>query len=137
MNDRGISFIMKIWWIIVLIIMIIFIIISTMFKYNKYLYYRGVVVKEEEYFLKIYVDEKDINKIIVNELIIDDKNYKYKIKKISESYFIGEDSKKYKEILLDVNIKDDMKIINNIIDIRFKLEKTTIMKEIINVVKRS
>lgn len=46
------------------------------------------------------------------------------------------DNKNYYEIVLNINLEDKYKIDNNILEIYIELEKTTLLKEIFNFLKK-
>ena len=72
---------------------------------------------------------------IKDRLYIDNKKYDFEIKEISKDYMII-DNKNYYEIVLNINLEDKYKIDNNILEIYIELEKTTLLKEIFNFLKK-
>jgi len=64
-----------------ILIAILFIFISC-FKYNPYTNLKAIVQKDNDnYYLRTLVQEEQINYINTNTLVINDKKYKYEIKK--------------------------------------------------------
>lgn len=119
-------------WITILILLLIFILIfGFFFEYTKYEKTVGIV---KENTLITFIDPIKINKLN-KKIIIENKKYDYTINSISEDYTILE-NKNYYEVILDVNLEDKYKINNNILEINIELEKTTLIKEIINFFKK-
>lgn len=105
--------------------------------YYPYFNLKASVIKDEQgYYLKTLILEDDITKINNTVLIIDNKEYKYKIKKISEEYLIDENYNKYYEVLITSKINKQLQINNNVIDINIKLPKTTYMKNLLKQIKK-
>ena len=90
------------------------------------------MVRENNIVLELSPDK--INKI-KDRLYIDNKKYNFEIKEISKDYIII-DNKNYYEIVLNINLEDKYKIDNNILEIYIELEKTTLLKEIFNFLKK-
>lgn len=119
-------------WIAILLVFLIFILVfGTFFTYNKYEKCIGMV-RENNIVLELSPDK--INKI-KDRLYIDNKKYNFEIKEISKDYIII-DNKNYYEIVLNINLEDKYKIDNNILEIYIELEKTTLLKEIFNFLKK-
>ena len=99
---------------IIMMLIIIFIYISLNYKYEKKYYTTGqVIIYDNKYYIKTYIEEDKIN-IIYNNLIFDNDNTKYKIKSLGDEYFIN----------------------NNILELYFIEEKTTLFKSFINKIKK-
>ena len=100
-------------WITILLVFLIFILVfGIFFTYNKYEKCIGIV-RGNNIVLELSPDK--INKI-KDRIIIDNKNYY--------------------EIVLNINLEDKYKIDNNILEIYIELEKTTLLKEIFNFLKK-
>jgi len=107
------------------------------FKYNPYINLNAIVIKENNsYYLKTLVNLKQINDINQKHIIISDKKYKYKIKKISENYILDEKYNRYYEVLLESNIDSKLIIDNNIINVSIEMPETTFLSQIIKRIKK-
>ena len=117
-------------WITILLVFLIFILVfGIFFTYNKYEKCIGIV-RGNNIVLELSPDK--INKI-KDRLYIDNKKYNFEIK---EKDYIIIVNKNYYEIVLNINLEDKYKIDNNILEIYIELEKTTLLKEIFNFLKK-
>lgn len=117
------------WITILCILSLVFILISILFKINKYTNTIGYVEIKEDYNLKIIID-KSLFPIKKNyKLYIEDNKYDYKIIKINKL-------DTYYELLVDCKLEKELLINNNILKIRFKTGKTTLIKELIKKIKK-
>lgn len=117
-------------WITILLVFLIFILVfGIFFTYNKYEKCIGIV-RGNNIVLELSPDK--INKI-KDRLYIDNKKYNFEIK---EKDYIIIDNKNYYEIVLNINLEDKYKIDNNILEIYIELEKTTLLKEIFDFLKK-
>lgn len=131
------SFKIKYYMISMFILIGALFIFITFFEYTSYTNLKAIVKKDNEgYYLKTLIQEQNFNDINKNYLIINDKKYKYKIKNISEGYILDENYNKYYEVLLETKINSNLIIDNNIVDINIKKNKTTILKQIIEKIKK-
>ena len=119
-------------WISVLISITLFIIIfGTFVKFMKYEKTIGIVNKNT---LTVLLTKDKLNEI-KNKLIIKNKEYEFSINSISKDYIIS-DNKNYYEVILDLELDDEYKINNNILDISIELGKKTLLKETLNFFKK-
>ncbi|MDD2181046.1 MAG: hypothetical protein PHW32_01620 [Bacilli bacterium] len=125
-------------WITILIItLVIFLIVGTWYEYPKYLNYHGNVIREEEkYLIKTMILEDDLIKVKKSKLIIDKNFVNYKINYINPIYYINQQEEKYYELILDTELNDNIKLENLPILMRFELSKTTLMRELIDKLKK-
>lgn len=131
------SFKIKCYIISMIILLTGLLVFISCFKYNPYINLKAIVIKENNsYYLKTLVTQEQFNDINQNNLIINDKKYKYKIKHISDEYISDERYNKYYEILLETEIEENLVINNNIIDINIEKPKTTFLKQIIEKIKK-
>ena len=94
--------------IILIIIFLIFIYVSCVYKYQSYYISKGIV---KDNTLELLVKLDDIKYIYNQNIInIDNQDYKYQIKSISEELYLDESLNNYKYLYLEVN---DLKYINN------------------------
>lgn len=109
-----------VYWIMILIVLIlIFINIAFNYRFNEYDKYIGYVQNSD---VVVYTSDKYLYKY---NLLVNNKNYSFKIKNISEEYYIVDGKKNY-QFNLEVNLDSDLNIENNILDITFIKNKTTI-----------
>ncbi len=121
---------------IILIATLFILLIGSLYKYNPYKNYLGrIIINEDDFYINLLMEEEEIP-FLNDSLIINNKNYKSKIINISDTAYIGENTKKYYEVTLESNIDDNLIIQNNIIQINIKLPKTTLLKELVKNIKK-
>lgn len=126
-NDRPTKVVS--WITILIITFILFLIISIFLKFHIFSRHIGYIELNNNYNLKIIVDDKSFPIKSNYKLYIDNKKYEYKILSVEKQ--IG-----YYEILVSCNLDDDLLINNNIVTITFQKEETTLIKEIIKKLKK-
>lgn len=91
-------------------------------KYRKYYNTIGQVIKNNNiYQIVTYIPVEKMNIIkSKNKLIIDKKEYNYKIDSIDSNYIIDDNLKKYIKVIININLKNEDKIVNNIINLKFE-----------------
>lgn len=102
-------------------VLIIFILLLFLnLKYQKYIRIDGQVIKnDDKYKLLVYLNPEQLNTIKENnELFINGIKYSYDIDSISDEYFISNDYKIYLNVVLNVDLKNSDKIINNLLKIK-------------------
>ena len=94
--------------------------ILTQFKYKTYYQTFGQVIKENNnHKLTLYIDPYKLKVIKNNNLIIiDDKKYNYTIDLIDDEYIVSDNLTNYLKVILNVNLKQEDKINNNILEVR-------------------
>ena len=118
-ENRKIGFFIKVFIIISIIIFVSLIILSGL-RYKKYYQTIGIVIRDEnKYKLTLYLDPYKL-KIIKNNnvLIIDDLEYKYTINYINNEYVISNNYTNYLNVVLDIELKKEDKIENNILQVK-------------------
>ena len=113
-------------WIIILIATSIIFIFCLLIPFNIYKTYNGyIIIENNNTYINLVIDKTDfpINKN--NKLYIKDMEYKYEIINIERD-----------SVLLEVNIKDNINIKNNIVVVNILKEKTTILEIIKNKIKK-
>ncbi len=115
-----------IWMMLLIIFLMIFLNIALNYKYHKYVKGVGYIKKiDGEYYISTYVENlSDIR----YQLLIDSHEYPYDIHSISEGYYIV-NNKNYYEIVLSAKLDKKLLIENNILDVVFKKEETTLFEE--------
>lgn len=119
----------KFYTIILLIIITILFLISFNYKYYKYDSYLSIVGMDSSYYISLYVLDKDIYSVTNSKIYFEDKEIKVKNIIISEEYYLS-DLKPYKLVKIYTDLDMHNLIINNVVNIKVKHEKTTIIKEI-------
>lgn len=119
----------KVYTIILLIIITILFLISFNYKYYKYDSYLSIVGMDSSYYISLYVLDKDIHSVTNSKIYFEDKEIKVKNIIISEEYYLS-DLKPYKLVKIYTDLDMHNLIINNVVNIKVKHEKTTIIKEI-------
>lgn len=119
----------KVYTIILLIIITILFLISFNYKYYKYDSYLSIVGMDSSYYISLYVLDKDIYSVTNSKIYFEDKEIKVKNIIISEEYYLS-DLKPYKLVKIYTDLDMPNLIINNVVNIKVKHEKTTIIKEI-------
>ncbi|MBQ7104831.1 MAG: hypothetical protein IJN90_03145 [Bacilli bacterium] len=129
--NKKIKSVTKIWVLFIIFIIIGIIYINNSFKYIRYYSNLGEYKKDNLY---IYVLIDDLNKITKNnKVLIENKEFAYKIKEISEEN-ININNNYYKEVKLD--IKDNKFINNEVINITIKIEELDLIKYIYKTIWR-
>ena len=113
------------WLMLLIIFLLIFLNIAFNYKYYKYDETLGYIKKLDDYYLSTYVEDLSIYKYT---LLIDGKEKNITIYSISDGYYII-DGKKYYEIILSTELDKEVLIENNIINIVFRKEQTTLFEE--------
>lgn len=119
---------------IILIMLFIYLLLWILFnyKYDRYYITKGIVVlNDNTYYLRLYVNIEDISKIINNKLLtIDNINYSYTVKYIREELMVDNNYKNYKEILIPYTFNQSDSILNNVIDVKVKYNSVLLIKMI-------
>jgi len=133
---RKINPYINIYIAIMIIILSIFIIFSIKYEYtNKYKIKGQIIIEDNKYFIRTYIEEEKIE-VIYNELVFNNIKIKFKIKSLGNEYLIDNNSKKYYEVNLLFELDSKYLINNNIIDMYFIEEKTTLYKKLKNKIKK-
>ena len=135
--NRKTSPIIKVYIIISLVFIFTALLISQL-NYKKYYKSIGQVLKEENiYYLSLYLYPHQLNIIKKNnKLIIDDYEYNYSIEKIENEYFIANDYNSYLKVDLNINLKEEDKIVNNVLEVKILESNQKIFYYIKNYLKK-
>lgn len=129
--ERKVPNILVIWGIILAFITIFILIINHYFKIIDYYQIKGIV-KDNSINILVPIDR--VNSIVDNDFVyVNSKRYTYKVKEISN--IINENNNFYQNIILDINLIDKNFIENNIMEVKFIINKETILKYIYNLIK--
>lgn len=108
------------FFIYISILVFLSLIVVSNFKYKKYYQTIGQVIKNENaYQLSLYLCPYQLNIIKNNnKLTIDNLEYTYNINHIADEYIIFNDYNKYLKVILDIDLKEKDKIINNTLQVK-------------------
>lgn len=124
-----------IWVIIISILLVIIMTICMFYNYKVYGKYQAVISGQNgSYYLNLYLTDEQISDFNYQRIYIDENEINKKIINISEDYILN-DKGKFRLLTLDINesgISSKYLINNNVITIKVHQRNTTIMKEIIN-----
>ena len=112
------------------IALILFLSLAFKYKFYLYEYYLGYVIKvDDSYYIALHVEDNKIPSFEDYVIIIGEKEVDFKILEIEREYYFS-DNKKYHLIVIETEIKEEKKIKNNIINLKFKLEETNLINQI-------
>ena len=108
------------WTIILIISLLLSIFVCYKFKFE-YFYQNNSIYKDNK--LSFIVYQSDLEKITNNhKVIVNKKEYNYKILEISEPIINNINLEPYFEILIDTKLDKNLKINNNIVKIKIKYD---------------
>lgn len=113
-------------WITILILIVILFGTISFIPFNIYNTYNGyLIMKDNKTYISIVVNNSDfpINKN--NKLYIKNDNYKYKIISINDN-----------NVILEIDLKDSIKINNNVVTLNILKNRTTIYKILRDKIKK-
>ena len=114
--------------IIMILILITSIIISIFYKFEFYYSYNGIIKKEGgNYYVSCLVDNNEIIRINNSFIIYEKEKQDFEIKKIEDEYVLTETGPK-KLIYINLNLKEEDKINNNVVLLKFGQKKTLLKK---------
>ena len=108
-----------------IILILIFLLFSLSIKINFSTSYDGIVVKGEDFYVRIFLNDSSIRFIQKNSLVVDGNVVDYSIVSISDDYIVPG----LKSVLIDFDMEDNLKINNNIIRLHF-IENKTIFERV-------
>ena len=114
--------------IVLIILFIIFIMFSIFCRINFSTSYNGFVVKEDKYYVNMFISDNGIGQLQKTVLVVDGQVVNYSISQISDEY-VPTDKGLVRSVLLDFEIDDSKKIVNNVVKLNF-LEKNTIFNKV-------
>ena len=124
------SKVISIFIISLIIASIVFLIIAFKYRYYLYDHYLGYVIKKNDnYYITLYVENNKIPIFRNSIVIVGEKEVDFQILEISKEYYIF-DNKKYHLIIIETEIEEELRIENNIINLKFRLEKTRLVRQI-------
>lgn len=123
--------------LILVIATTIFLVISVCYEYHPYQSFTGIVMpNENEYFVHTFVPIDQLEKIGQRKLILDHTPYSYEVKEIGNEIFDGENSKKYREVVIVLSLPEDLKQSNQIISFTVEQPKTTLFQVLLQQLKK-
>lgn len=124
LNKKTPSFINS--WITILVILLILFIIILFIPFNIYKTYNGyIILDNNNSYINLLIKKSDFPIKKNNILYIKDYGYKYKVVNIKDN-----------NVLLKIDLKDDIKINNNLVVVNVLNNTTTLFKEIKNKIKK-
>lgn len=111
--------------VVLIILFFLFLLFSLFFKINFSTSYSGYIVKEDDYYVCLFLDDNGIQFLQKNELVVDGDVVDYNIVRISDEY----GSNMNRAVILDFDLSRYDKIVNNVIELHF-LEKSTIFNKV-------
>lgn len=124
--------IIKIWLMINLLFLTVIISTSMFYEYKVIKTYQATVVNQNNnYYLNLYLTDKELLKFNQKKIYIDNEMVNKKVIAISTDYILTELGK-FRLVTLETTINEIDKISNNVIEIKVHERNTTIMKELID-----
>lgn len=119
------------YWIIILtIFLILFLFFSTCIPYKSYKKYSGIVKVGEKAYVQVYMDDHTIMELPHLHISRNKKECTWKVKNISEKYYLDEKMNKYRVVELEMNLESEVQIENNIIEILIDFPPKTLWNRI-------
>ena len=78
--------------IVLIILFILFLLFSIFIRINFCKSYSGFVVKEDEFYVRLFLDDNGIQCLQKNELVVDGSRVDYSVFKISAEYVLNNDN---------------------------------------------
>lgn len=118
--NRKIGSLVYVYIMIIIVILLSLIIFLILFRYRTYYRLKGTVIYEDNhYYIKIFIPLDDMKYIIDDDIvIIDNKNYKYKIISIDEEYFT-DNIITFQILKIEIDMLDEYKFNNLNLDLKF------------------
>ena len=113
----------KIYTFTTIILFLLICLFLVSFCYFDFTFYTKATYIKESDTLKIICSEEDLSKITDSDtLLINDKEYEYKIRKIDKKILENIPLQQYNEIIISLKLDNKYKIENNSIDLKIKYE---------------
>ena len=124
LNNKTPNFIIN--WIIILILLSLLICIILFIPFNIYKQFNGyIILKDNNSYINLLVNKNDFPLYKNKKLYIEKEKYKYKIISIDDN-----------NTLIKINLKEDIKINNNIVNVSILKDRTILYKIIKNKIKK-
>ena len=129
--DRRITPVIYVYVLIIIVITLSLIIFLTIFNYKTYYKVKGVVLEDEDYYIRIYLPLADTEYIVSNDIVrIDGKDYRYNII-MFDSEYITDNNNTYQAVLIKVELPSKYKINNLSLNFSFLKEDKKVIDYII------
>lgn len=129
--ERKIGPLVYVYIMIIIVIMLSLIIFCLLCYYKTYYTIRGVVVYEEDFYIRIYVPIEDIKYITGNDIVrINKKDFKYSVFSIDSEY-LTDNSNTYQIVKIKVDMDSKYRFNNLTIDLNFLKDNKRIIDYII------
>lgn len=116
---------------IIIIISLSLIIFMILFHYKTYYKVKGIVEKDTDYYIRVYMPLDDIDYVISNnEVIINKVKYKFQIVMIDSEY-ISDNTNTYQAILIKVDLPLKYKFNNLSLNLQFLKEDKRVIDYLI------
>lgn len=124
LNNKTPNFIIN--WIIILILLSLLICIILFIPFNIYKQFNGyIILKDNNSYINLIVNKNDFPLYKNKKLFIEKEKYKYKIISIDDN-----------NTIIKINLKEDIKINNNIVNVSILKDRTILYKIIKNKIKK-
>ncbi|MDD3392434.1 MAG: hypothetical protein PHE54_02735 [Bacilli bacterium] len=129
--------IIKKWLVSLGIYLTVLLFVMSIFKYHNYdIYYGTVALENNNYILKLFINEDDMSDFNTSILLYNNEKINYELSYISDKLYITDNFEMGYEVHMIIDLNEEDKILNNIIEIKKRLEDTTMMQTIINFIKK-
>lgn len=125
--DRYRNISISICSIVLIVVLVLFLLFSLFCKINFCTSYSGYVVKEDDFYVRLFLDDNSIQFLQKDELVVNGKRVDYNIVSISDEYALSNGL--VRSVLLSFDLDNKDKIINNVINLHF-LRKNTIFNKV-------
>ena len=121
--DKKYNFSITFFSLFVVALILFFIFICVFHKFDFSISYNGIVVKEDDYYVSIIIDDNDITKLQDSLLVLDKEKKDFSINKISDEYYLT-DKGPMRYVYLKFDFDENKKIINNVLKLNFIRRRT-------------
>lgn len=129
--NRKVGPLVYVYIMIIIVIMLSLIIFCLLCYYKTYYTIRGVVIYEEDFYIRIYVPIEDIKYIADNDIVrINKRDYKYSIFSIDSEYFT-DNNNTYQIVKVKVDLDNKYRFNNFTMDLNFLRDNKRIIDYII------
>lgn len=118
---------------LIMFLVSVFIFLCIFYKFNFSISYSGFVVKEDDYYVFIIVDDNGIQRLQDSLLVFDKNRVDYSIIRISDEYVLSENGP-MRYVYFKFSFDDKYKIVNNVLKLNFT-RKCTILSRLKEMLK--
>lgn len=113
--------------IVLIVLFLVFLLFSIFIKISFSKSYSGFVVKEDDFYVRVFLSDSEIQFLQNNELVVNGNIVSYDVISISDEYILSDEL--VREVIISFDLSDKDKIVNNVIELNF-LEKNTIFNKV-------